>query len=361
MPARAEIAGRYAEQIRSAYAEAELKILRAIRDRLKRGISEPGWAELKLQEIRLIQQTIAEETGQLSVFYTAVKERAPDVEQWLTESFANGEAAAAREMGKHAGITVIESSLADAPKSGLRVLTAKLVDVMRASELRILRSSMDIYRSTVAQSAQQVLLGSQTRLGAAQSILNNFAARGVASFVDRSERKWDMASYAEMSVRAAVGQAQNEGRIQKFVANGRDLVIVSRSPESCPSCDEWEGRILSISGASDQYPSVAEATSTSHLCGPNCTHTLNLYTIGLTELKSVVKENADAYQERERQRYLERGIRAWKRREAVALDDREAAKASAKVHEWQASMREFIADTGRRRKSERESISGRAR
>jgi hypothetical protein len=170
-----------------------------------------------------------------------------------------------------------------------------------------------------------------------------------------------MASYAEMAVRTGTSQAQVQGRVEKFAANGKDLGRFSYAPESCEECDRWEGKIVSLKGLTPGYPTLASVTENSHMLGPNCTHTLNLYTPGLTRDAQPEKGNGEGYQERQRQRYLERGIRDWKRREAVALSDEERAKCAAKVKEWQSSMRDFIEDTGRRRKREREQITGRAR
>jgi hypothetical protein len=73
-------------------------------------------------------------------------------------------------------------------------------------------------------------------------------------------------------------------------------------------------------------------------------------------LTTPLKKTADpgGYQERQQQRYLERGIRQWKRRQAAAITDRAKQIADDKVVEWDQRMTDFIEETGRRRKKERE-------
>ena len=88
---------------------------------------------------------------------------------------------------------------------------------------------------------------------------------------------------------------------------------------------------------------------------PNCSHNLTAYIPGLTEKPEPV-EGKETYEERQQQRYLERGTRKWKRRKNGAMTDKEKRIADAKVSEWQERLREFTDETGRRRKYGREAI-----
>ena len=70
----------------------------------------------------------------------------------------------------------------------------------------------------------------------------------------------------------------------------------------------------------------------------------------------VAHSDLGIYEARQQQRYLERGIRVWKTRQAVALDDSAARAAQAKVREWQGRLREHVAANGLKRLSYREQI-----
>ena len=61
-------------------------------------------------------------------------------------------------------------------------------------------------------------------------------------------------------------------------------------------------------------------------------------------------------EDREQLRYLERGVRQWKRRAAAALTPEAKKAADAKVRAWQARIREHVATTNTVRKPYREQI-----
>jgi len=77
---------------------------------------------------------------------------------------------------------------------------------------------------------------------------------------------------------------------------------------------------------------------------------------GLTTKPKPV-DSTDNYQERQQQRYNERQIRKWKRREVAAMTDDEAKKAKGYIRKWQGKQRKLLEGTGRYRKYERESIT----
>lgn len=62
------------------------------------------------------------------------------------------------------------------------------------------------------------------------------------------------------------------------------------------------------------------------------------------------------YEQSQQQRYLERQVRAWKRRAAGAVEEKDRKAANAKVRAYQARIRELVAETGLPRKSHREQI-----
>jgi len=116
--------------------------------------------------------------------------------------------------------------------------------------------------------------------------------------------------------------------------------------------------VLSLTGRTPGYPTVDQARAAG-LFHPNCRHSLGAYIPGLTEPMRQTRD-AEGYQERMQQRYMERQIRKWKLREAVALDDEARRQARAKVREWQARIRQFVAEHDRKRLYYREQI-GKAR
>jgi hypothetical protein len=88
---------------------------------------------------------------------------------------------------------------------------------------------------------------------------------------------------------------------------------------------------------------------------PNCRHSLRPFLPGVTRPDPLAAGPRGAtYEDTQEQRRLERQVRAWRRREAVALDDRARRNAAASVRATQASLAALTASTGLRRQRARE-------
>jgi hypothetical protein len=100
--------------------------------------------------------------------------------------------------------------------------------------------------------------------------------KGFVSIVDRSGRKWNAETYSEMLVRTELNQASVEGLKNRMVQNGYDLVQVSMHFGACDLCTPWEGRILSLKGATTEFRGMdVPLLSTARKEGlfhPNCRH-----------------------------------------------------------------------------------------
>lgn len=245
--------------------------------------------------------------------------------------------------------------------AAMSALAEELAGNLSETLPQILRSAEDVYRQTVAAVLREGLAGDYTRRTAAKAILDRFAMRGVTGFTDKLGRNWNLASYTEMATRTGTLNALREGKAQTLLARGHDLVRISDAPGECERCRPWEGKVVSLTGETKGYPTMAEARAAG-LFHRNCRHTFGLYVEGLS--KPAPRNLADPAGEaaRSQQRYLERGVRAWKLRESVAFGPVEKHLARAKWKEWQARLTEHIEATGGKRLTYRESTpkTGRA-
>jgi len=71
-------------------------------------------------------------------------------------------------------------------------------------------------------------------------------------------------------------QAHLEGTANRLVEQGHDLVKVSTHIGACELCQPWQGKILSITGKTEGYPTLEEAKAAG-LFHPNCRHAYGLY------------------------------------------------------------------------------------
>lgn len=366
MPIDPGFGERLARRVAELFAEAELAVLRRLASALARGVDEPTWATSRLAELEWVRAQIARDLASLD------EQAATVVGQVIGQAYTAGRALAVRDLDG-LGLEVV---MPPATLRAVEAIAAETVQRVGPWAPRILRAAQDVYQRTVADASATVLLGTQTRRVAAQQVLDRLTERGVGAFRDRSGRRWALESYVEMAVRTGAGKAAVDGHTTQLVAAGVDLVVVSDAPRECPLCRPWEGKVLSITGgvtgAVDVPSTTGDGTVSVRVAGtvdearaagfqhPNCRHSLSAYLPGATRVPAATSERA-GYEDQQRQRAIERGIRKWTRREAAALDDEAAARARAKVREWQGAMREHLAEHPALKRQTARELVGRAR
>lgn len=355
-----------ARRVSELYADAELSLLRRIARTLGRGLDAPAWAQAKLLELDLLRARMGQDLAALDTRAAGV------IRETVAFAWTLGQATAVEDLDALDRDVVMPPARARA----VEVIAEDTLSVVRGVRPAALRAVTDIYQRVIGEVSATVVLGSDTRRDAAQTALNRLAGRGVTGFRDRSGRAWGMESYVEMAVRTGTGKAAVQGHVDQLQANGLDLVVVSDAPRECPLCRPWEGKILTLgrgvagvidapsaAGGDPVRVRVAGSLDDARRAGfqhPNCRHSVSAYLPGATRRRPTTAEPS-GYEDQQRQRAIERNIRAWKTREALALDDAAAAGARAKVTQWQAEMRAHLAaHPDLKRQGAREQI-GRAR
>ncbi len=347
------------ELLRRAYADAEITIMDQITRRVERGLNASRWAQRKLAEIREMQKGVASTLGSLSV----------NVNTGATEIGIAYGAGNARGFSEIEALNRIQPTVDFVGRSeAVEALASQWADKQRSINPLILRRTDDVYREIVAQGAAQVTLGVDTMHRAVQAATNRFANVGVGGFRDKAGRLWDMATYSDMALRSAVGNASRVGHADRLTANGFDIVIVTGHEDGCPICAPWEGVRLSLSGETPGLDTRDDAAAAG-LFHPNCSHSTVLWTRGLTRKETFQQTDPQTYLDRQTQRSNERAIRMWKRRERAVITPTpnttaaqsqlaasERQKARAKVREWSDRQKRFLADVDRRRRRDREVV-----
>lgn len=326
------------ERMLKVYSEAEQKMLRAVANRLSRGVDQPGWTEFKSSQMtemrKQIEKVLAEAHAQSAEVMAAAVTAAYGEQQqrWVLE---NKDAVQAFG-GEHIH--------PNAPKA-LSIL-AELDSRMEAAERTVLRRFDDVYANVIGETSALVATGAYTRREALQEAMQRFADEGVSGFTDRAGKRWDLAVYAETALLTAIERASVYGYVDTMQSYGYDLAIISEHVGSCPLCEAWEGVIVSVSGENRDYPSLEEAESAG-VFHPRCLHDLSTYheEVHAGKYRSEpreVKEPSAAYTARSKQRYMERQVRHYKNRMAAATNAQAERKAYNKVRQWQARIREHL-------------------
>ncbi len=248
----------------------------------------------------------------------------------------------------------------------------QLQQVIRAGLAKTLGEFKNLTRTTANTASRQfedaldlahnlVASGGQDYQSAIKTAIKSLASKGLKAI----EYPSGWTDYLDVAVRRAVltGVSQTAAEIQLQNAQqlGADLMELTAHPGARPEHAEWQGRVVSLSGAPGYLTlhEIGYGTVTGFK-GANCRHDWLPYFEGddraypedkLDEYaRDSVQYNGQEYTRYEasqKQRHIERQIRKWKR-EASALDAAglNNAGARAKVSEWQARQRDFIKQTG---------------
>lgn len=303
----------------------------------------------------------------------------------------------------------IEPELADASKAGFVHNATQTVDesikrqvdayARQALERQnmvntaMLNSSLDHYRTIVSNTARyerrlaaaqetlnrrtgEVITGVSTRQQAVRKAIKDMLRVGLTGFTDRAGRRWTPEAYVSMDIRTTAHNASVESVFSRCDDYGLSLIEVSSHAGARPRCEPFQGRIYDRNNGSGYVEDLDGRrvryepwSSTSYgeaagLLGINCNHQIYPFIPGMSKqtFKPIAKaENDKVYEESQKQRYLERSIRAAKRESAVmkaAGDDEAAKEAAQRVKDRQAAMRAFIEETGRTRRRDREQVVG---
>lgn len=242
------------------------------------------------------------------------------------------------------------------PEQAINSLALETVGALGSVRHNVLRDVEDIYRRVTQVVATRGVMTGEALQARLQGALNTFADRGITAFVDKAGRRWGIDTYAEMALRTATNRAQNDGRRAQFQAHGVDLIRVSAHRACAPQCLPFQGKVLSISGpagprtltmpdSNQTYFVDVVATRDQAIAEgyrhPNCRHTETAYMPGSKE-PTPVKTNEAEYRAEQRQRQIERNIRHWKKREAVATTPEDRARAHRYVKSWQTQQRAHL-------------------
>lgn len=331
---------RLAGKMLEIYEDAERRMLQGVSRRLARGVEANGWTERKYAEVSAARAEIEQTLAGLR------RQRTPLLKDILAETYGHGNKAFltdAEKFGDFLGV----STLSPGSLKVARILS-ELQNTLDTGDRMILRKANDAYADIIGRVSAQMATGTTTVRQAVQTAVNDFADRGIASFVDDAGRAWDMTTYAEMATITAISNATRAGYFDTMAAYGYDLAIVSAHAGACPLCVAWENVVLSVSGSSHEYPPVSEAEGAG-LFHPRCLHHLSVYHEEIhTDARSKpreVEQPSYSYTARSRQRYYERQVRQWKRRMAVATDTTTERYAYNHVRKWQARIREHLGQT----------------
>lgn len=228
----------------------------------------------------------------------------------------------------------------------------------------LLVGTQGMFVDAIEKASAQVLIGAKSGREAIADVARTWSDKGIPALVDAAGRQWSVEAYAATVIRSNVRNVVTETQKARCADFGVDLVEVSSHVGARPGCAPYQGRIYSLSGASTEYPPLSSTSygQPAGLFGINCGHQMYPYVPGAsTRTFEPVpkKENEKAYEASQEQRALERSIRKARREVATmeALGDEARIRAAKeKLARRRDGMKQFIEESGRTRRLDRERI-----
>lgn len=249
----------------------------------------------------------------------------------------------------------------------LLALEKQSKDVTNMVNSNMLTFSEQAYIDIITKASTDVLTGNATLYQSLIKVAGEWAESGIPAIVDKAGKPWSTEAYISMVLRATQKNVVNEmqeGRMDDYEI---DLVEFSSHAGSRPSHVEFQGKVYSRSGKSKKYPARSTTTygigADGMVTGIGCGHQEYPYIEGIstkTYEPYNKKESEEVYKESQKQRYLEREIRRAKKEktmlEAMKANEEDLKELDKRIRQKQANMREFIDQTGRTRRRQKEQI-----
>lgn len=354
-----------------------------------RHITKPTWTHTAAWEIQKLS-----ELGQLT------KENAAIINRWIKA--IPEEIRDTMEQTRREALESIEKQMEQAARDGyltpperdstvqvLSELSQQAADRLNLVNTTMLQSSLKQYsrmiqltaeierqaeatQAILNEGAASVASGTETRTQALRRAIRRISEEGLTGFYDRAGRSWSPEAYVNMDIRTTVHNVAIQSVQNRMQDYNTQVFQVSAHAGARPLCYPYQGKLYSWDNSAGEIElgngktmKYEPLSSTSYgepagLFGINCGHTPIPIIPGVSiphaqDFVQPKEENDKQYAESQQQRELERKIRAAKR--AVEMGD-DSPEAKARVRAAQEQMRQFIKETGRTRRPDRESLYG---
>lgn len=377
------------EPFEEMYSGITNQILIMMAEYIGKDIDEPieVWQQKRIQEINLLlkhTQSIISSGGYLSTtnntLNTVIDKTLEDIEPKLQEASKNGLLKKTTAYTASLSINELKKNMKEDFLITFNTMGNTMQSMILQSFSKAVNNVVSAYntrRNEILDEATEKIMHRETMQNAVASAIRQIAKENIPAFIDKAGRKWTAEAYANMYVRTNVHNLSIDAVVKRNEDYGNDLFIVSKHSGARPKCAPWQGKIVSknnrrgtTTDANGKKVSFIALSSTSYgqadgLLGINCGHQLYPFIPkqSINNVKPLSKEqereNKRIYEESQRQRAIEREIRASKTQEEMyrkaGLRD-EADKQKTVTSQRQAKMRQFINKTGRTRRYDREQI-----
>ena len=265
----------------------------------------------------------------------------------LEESILNGlkDAEPALRKAAEAGLLnggTVPPALAPGQMQAFQAFYKQSADKLNLVNTVMLESTTWAYQATVADivnkvnttqgilnvATGEVVTGVSSWNDAIRRGVQKMVENGITGFVDHGGHRWSPEAYVAMDVRTTMANTARAAVWERCEAYGDDLYQVSWHNAARPLCFDWQCKIISRTdtprdvddGEGNTVHVYAQSETTygepAGLFGINCGHYPIPFIPGFSRVRTPAQtkeENEKAYEDSQKQRYLERKLREEKR------------------------------------------------
>lgn len=275
-----------------------------------------------------------------------------------------------------------DTTLVGIMRYAYNVETKRFIEISKLIESSVRKTYLDIVEKSYLATSTGVKSYGET----IRESLNELANKGIKTlnYISKGEdgttsiRSYDVEGTVRREILTATRQLSGNLNHELIELTESEYVKFSEHLDCRPTHYDWQGTIA----RKEDWKDIADYGDVAGIYGINCRHYVEPYfqdadlddTITIKDkdgnkkeykvsnkLKEYSKDDTnDSYSISQKQRYLERGIRSWKRRREMskASEDAEMVKKSkSKVKEWSDRLDKFTDEHDRRRDFTREYVS----
>ena len=263
----------------------------------------------------------------------------------------------------------------DALRATIELSYKSLGQTYKLIQTKALESTKQAYMDVINRAYIETASGIYDYNTSIRGALRDMADQGITGATYRRGNryvKYSIEGTVRRDTLTAVNQLANKGAEKITHEIGAKYVEVSAHIGARVSADPianhagWQGKVYKLEGSDKDYPNLTDKTGYPDdilgLGGVNCRHRMFPFFPGISvpnPHQIDEEENRKVYEATQKQRAMERNIRAIKKRLIVAKasSDKDLAKAyRKKLTEKQAEIEKFCKDNGLRRQTEREMV-----
>ena len=265
--------------------------------------------------------------------------------------------------------------LTEALRATIELSYKELGKTYKLIQTKALESTRQAYMDIINRAYIETASGIYDYNTSIRGALRDMADQGIAGATYRRGNryvKYSIEGTVRRDTLTAVNKLANKGAEKITKEIGADYVEVSahigaRVSDTNPIANHagWQGKVYKLEGE-DEYPNLKESTGypddIQGLGGVNCRHRFFPFFPGISvpnPHQIDEKENRKVYEATQKQRAMERNIRAIKKRLIVAKasgDTEKAKEYRKKLTQKQAEIEQFCKKNGLRRQTEREMV-----